>query len=72
MGVFGMSDEEKKIIHDKHKEAIKSHNAVKDELKKGVQVPNKKDNPSKWRDFFILRSSNRLSTTYQVGFHQRL
>jgi|TARA_R110002124_G_C8840715_1_gene505503 hypothetical protein len=47
MGVFGMSDEEKKIIHDKHKDAIKSHNAVKDELKKGVQVPNKKDNPSK-------------------------
>ena len=47
MGIFGMSDEEKKKIHDKHKEAIKSHNDKKDELKKGMQVPNKKEDPSK-------------------------
>jgi hypothetical protein len=48
MGIFGMSEEEKKLIHDKHKQAIKAHNAVKDELKKGVQIPTKKkDNPSK-------------------------
>jgi len=42
-----MSDEEKKRIHDKHTQAIKSHNDKKDELKKGVQVPIKKENPSK-------------------------
>lgn len=42
-----MSDEEKKIIHDKHKQAIKSHNSVKDELKKGVQIPKKNEKPSK-------------------------
>lgn len=47
MGIFGMSDEEKKKIQDKHKQAIKSHNDAKDELKKGVKVPNQKENPSK-------------------------
>lgn len=47
MSVFGMSDDEKKKILEKHKEATKSHYLKKDELKKGVQVPQKKDKPSK-------------------------
>lgn len=47
MSVFGMSDEERKKILEKHKEATKSHYLKKDELKKGVQVPPKKDKPSK-------------------------
>ena len=47
MSVFGMSDEEKKKILAKHKEATKSHYVKKDELKKGIQVPNKKEEPSK-------------------------
>ena len=47
MSVFGMSDEEEKKILEKHKEATKSHYIKKDELKKGIQVPNKKEEPSK-------------------------
>lgn len=46
MSVFGMSDDEKKKILNKHKEATKSHYLKKEELKKGVQPP-KKDEPSK-------------------------
>jgi len=45
MSVFGMSDDERKKILNKHKEATKSHYLKKDELKKGVQPP-KKDKPS--------------------------
>jgi hypothetical protein len=46
MSVFGMSEEEKKKILEKHKEATKSHYVKKDELKKGLQKPEdkKKDN----------------------------
>ena len=49
MSVFGMSDEEKKKILDKHKEASKSHYVKKDELKQGVKMPEKINNekPSK-------------------------
>ena len=49
MSVFGMSDEEKKKIIDKHKEATKSHYVKKDELKQGVKIPEKTNNekPSK-------------------------
>jgi hypothetical protein len=46
MSVFGMSDEEKKKILEKHKNATKNHYNKMDELKKGVQVP-KKEKPSK-------------------------
>ena len=41
-----MSDEEKKKILEKHKNATKNHYNKMDELKKGVQVP-KKEKPSK-------------------------
>lgn len=47
MSVFGMSDEEKKKILAKHKEATKGHYLKKDELKRGIQVPEKKEKPSK-------------------------
>ena len=46
MSVFGMSDEEKKKILEKHKNATKNHYNKMDELKKGVQAP-KKEKPSK-------------------------
>jgi len=46
MSVFGMSEEEKKKILEKHKNATKNHYVKKDEMKKGIQVP-KKDKPSK-------------------------
>lgn len=38
-----MSEEEKKKILEKHKEATKSHIDKKEELKKGVQAPKKED-----------------------------
>ena len=43
MSVFGMSEEEKKKILDKHKEATKNHYVKKDDLKKGLQKPEKKE-----------------------------
>lgn len=46
MSVFGMSDEEKKKILQKHKEATKNHYVKKDQLKQGIQVPEKKEKPS--------------------------
>lgn len=46
MSVLGMSEEEKKKILEKHKEATKNHYNKQDELKKGIQVP-KKGKPSK-------------------------
>lgn len=45
-GVFGMSDEEKKKILEKHKEATKNHYTKQGDLKKGIQVPEKKEKPS--------------------------
>lgn len=36
-----MSEEEKKKILEKHKEATKSHYVKKDDLKKGLQKPEK-------------------------------
>lgn len=42
MSVFKMSEEEKRSILEKHKEATKSHYIKKDETKKGLQKPNKK------------------------------
>ena len=46
MSVLGMSEEEKRKILEKHKEATKSHYTKQGELKKGIQVPEKKK-PSK-------------------------
>lgn len=42
MSVFGMSDEDKKKILEKHKEATKNHYVKQETLKKGIQVPEKK------------------------------
>jgi hypothetical protein len=43
MSIFGMSEEEKKKILDKHKTAAKDHFIKVDETKKGLQQPEKKD-----------------------------
>lgn len=42
MSVFGMTEEEKKKILEKHKEATKNHYVKKDEVKKGLQKPEDK------------------------------
>ena len=42
MSTFNMSEEEKKKILEKHKEATKSHYLKKEETKKGLQKPNEK------------------------------
>jgi hypothetical protein len=42
MGIFGMSEEEKKKISQQHKTAIKGDLSKKDELKKGLQKPEEK------------------------------
>lgn len=42
MSVFKMSEEEKRSILEKHKEATKAHHVKKDDTKKGLQKPNKK------------------------------
>ena len=39
MSVFGMSEEEKKKILEKHKEATKNHYGKVEETKKGLQKP---------------------------------
>jgi hypothetical protein len=44
--VFKMSEEEKKKILEKHKEATKNHYVKKDELKKGLQKPEEKKKTS--------------------------
>ena len=41
--VFKMSEEEKKKILEKHKEATKNHYQKKDEDKKGLQKPDEKN-----------------------------
>lgn len=41
--IFNMSDEEKKKILAKHKDATKNHNDKKEELKNGLQKPASKD-----------------------------
>lgn len=40
--IFSMSEEDKKRILDKHKEATKGHYIKKDETKKGLQKPEQK------------------------------
>ena len=48
MSVFKMSEEEKKKILEKHKEATKNHYVKKDEIQKGLQKPKEdKKKPSK-------------------------
>ena len=47
MGVFGMSEEEKKKILEKHKEATKNHYNKVDETKKGLQKPDAKKEEKK-------------------------
>ena len=44
MSNLKMSDEEKKKILEKHKKSIEDLNKKKEDLKKGLQVPNKKPN----------------------------
>lgn len=44
--VFKMSEEEKKKILEKHKEATKNHYVKKDNLKKGLQKPEEKKKTS--------------------------
>lgn len=46
MGIFGMSNDEKKKILEKHKEATKNQNVKKEETKKGLQKPEKKKKTS--------------------------
>ena len=41
MSIFGMSEEEKKKILEKHKTATKNHYVKVDETKKGLQKPDK-------------------------------
>jgi hypothetical protein len=43
MRIFGMSEEEKKKILEKHKTATKNHYVKVDETKKGLQKPEKKE-----------------------------
>jgi hypothetical protein len=42
MSILRLTDDEKKRILEKHKSATKSHQDQKDELKKGLQAPDKK------------------------------
>lgn len=44
--VFKMSEEEKKKILEKHKEATKNYYVKKDEIKKGLQKPEEKKKTS--------------------------
>jgi hypothetical protein len=44
MSLLNLSDEEKKKILEKHKEATKSHVDKKEEIKKGLQQPKKEEN----------------------------
>lgn len=41
--VFKMTDEEKQKILEKHKNATKNHYQKKDDLKKGLQKPEEKE-----------------------------
>ena len=45
--LLNMSDEEKKKILEKHKEAIKNDTSKKTELKKGLQKPEKQSEEKK-------------------------
>ena len=47
MGVFGMSEEEKKKISEQHKTAMKKDGEKKGEIKKGLQKPEEKKEDKK-------------------------
>lgn len=47
MSVFGMSEEEKKKILEKHKEATKNHYVKKQETKDGLKKPDAKKEDKK-------------------------
>ena len=47
MSIFGMSEDEKKKILEKHKVATKNHYVKVDETKKGLQKPEEKKKTSK-------------------------
>lgn len=47
MSVLDMSEEEKKKILQKHKDATKNHYIKKDETKKGLQKPESKKEENK-------------------------
>jgi hypothetical protein len=47
MSIFGMSEDEKKKILEKHKDATKKHFVKVDETKKGLQKPEAKKNNKK-------------------------
>lgn len=47
MSVFGMSEEEKKRILEKHKEATKNHYVKKQETKDGLKKPEGKKDDKK-------------------------
>ena len=47
MSVFGMSEEEKKRILEKHKEATKNHYVKKQETKDGLKKPEEKKTDKK-------------------------
>lgn len=46
MGVFKMSEEEKKKISEQHKVAMKKDSEKKEDLKKGLQKPDEKNKTS--------------------------
>ncbi len=46
MSIFGMSEEDKKKILAKHKDATKNHYLKVDETKKGLQKPEEKKKTS--------------------------
>ena len=43
--IFNMSDEEKKKILEKHKNATKTHNEKKEDLKNGLKKPSDTKKP---------------------------
>lgn len=47
MSVFGMSEEEKKRILEKHKDATKNHYVKKQETKEGLKKPEEKKEDKK-------------------------
>lgn len=47
MSIFGMSEEEKKKILEKHKDATKNHYVKVNETKKGLQKPEDKKDDKK-------------------------
>ena len=47
MSIFAMSEDEKKKILEKHKEATKNHYVKKEEIKNGLKKPEEKKDDKK-------------------------